>query len=167
MGDVLLRTLELAGMYAALAAPIIVLALVAPSLRTLRDDQEASGAARGLAASAARWGAGAAALAGLAVLVQMPSRVADIEDTTVLAGVDAVLVARFVLGTVTGRLGLLEMLGLLAAALALTQARRDPLRAEGAWWATVALAGAALVARSLTGHAAAQPAARGVAIAGQ
>jgi putative copper export protein len=167
MGDVLLRTLELAGMYAALAAPIIVLALVAPSLRTLRDDPAAREAARGLAASAARWGAGAAALAGLAVLVQMPSRVADIEDTTVLAGIDPALVARFVSGTMTGRLGLLEMLGLLAAALALTQARRDPLRAAGAWWATVAFAGAALVARSLTGHAAAQPAGRGVALAGQ
>jgi len=167
MGDVLLRTLELAGMYAALAAPIIVLALVAPSLRALRDDPAAREAARGLAASAARWGAGAAALAGLAVLVQMPSRVADIEETTVLAGIDPALVARFVSGTMTGRLGLLEMLGLLAAALALTQARRDPLRAAGAWWATVAFAGAALVARSLTGHAAAQPAGRGVALAGQ
>ena len=167
MGDVLLRTLELAGMYAALAAPIIVLALVTPSLRALRDDPAAREAARGLAASAARWGAGAAALAGLAVLVQMPSRVADIEDTTVLAGIDPALVARFVSGTMTGRLGLLEMLGLLAAALALTQARRDPLRAAGAWWATVAFAGAALVARSLTGHAAAQPAGRGVALAGQ
>jgi putative copper export protein len=167
MGDVLLRTLELAGMYAALAAPIIVLALVAPSLRALRDDPAAREAARGLAASAARWGAGAAALASLAVLVQMPSRVADIEETTVLAGIDPALVARFVSGTVTGRLGLLETIGLLAAALALTQARRDPLRAAGAWWATVAFAGAALVARSLTGHAAAQPAGRGVALAGQ
>jgi putative copper export protein len=154
-------------MYAALAAPIIVLALVTPSLRALRDDPAAREAARGLAASAARWGAGAAALAGLAVLVQMPSRVADIEETTVLAGIDPALVARFVSGTVTGRLGLLETLGLLAAALALTQARRDPLRAAGAWWATVAFAGAALVARSLTGHAAAQPAGRGVALAGQ
>ena len=167
MGDVLLRTLELAGMYAALAAPIIVLALVAPSLRALRDDPAAREAARGLAASAARWGAGAAALAGLAVLVQIPSRVADIEETTVLAGIDPALVARFVSGTVTGRLGLLETLGLLAAALALTQARRDPLRAVGAWWATVAFAGAALVARSLTGHAAAQPAGRGIALVGQ
>ena len=167
MGDVLLRTLELAGMYAALAAPIIVLALVAPSLRALRDDPAAREAARGLAASAARWGAGAAALAGFAVLVQMPSRVADIEETTVLAGIDPALVARFVSGTVTGRLGLLETLGLLAAALALIKARRDPLRAAGAWWATVAFAGAALVARSLTGHAAAQPAGRGVALAGQ
>jgi len=167
MGDVLLRTLELAGMYAALAAPIIVLALVTPSLRALRDDPAAREAARGLAASAARWGAGAAALASLAVLVQMPSRVADIEETTVLAGIDPALVARFVSGTVTGRLGLLETIGLLAAALALTQARRDPLRAAGAWWATVAFAGAALVARSLTGHAAAQPAGRGVALAGQ
>ena len=167
MGDVLLRTLELAGMYAALAAPIIVLALVTPNLRALRDDPAAREAACGLAASAARWGAGAAALAGLAVLVQMPSRVADIEETTVLAGIDPALVARFVSGTVTGRLGLLETIGLLAAALALTQARRDPLRAAGAWWATVAFAGAALVARSLTGHAAAQPAGRGVALAGQ
>jgi len=111
MGDVLLRTLELAGMYAALAAPIIVLALVTPSLRALRDDPAAREAARGLAASAARWGAGAAALASLAVLVQMPSRVADIEETTVLAGIDPALVARFVSGTVTGRLGLLETLG--------------------------------------------------------
>ncbi len=167
MGDVLLRTLELAGMYAAFAAPIIVLALVAPSLRALRDDPNALTAARGLGASAARWGAWAATLAGLAVLVQLPSRVADIEGTTVLAGVDVGLVARFALTTVTGRLALVEALGLLAAAVAAVQARRDPLRAPNAWWAMAALAGAALVARSLTGHAAAQPAGRDLAIAGQ
>ncbi len=167
MGDVLLRTIELAGMYAALAAPIIVLALVMPALRALYDDPEALVAARGLALSAARWGAGAAALAGLAVLLQLPNRVADIEDTTVLAGVDAGLIGRFALATVTGRLALVEGSALLLAAVTIARARRDPLGAGGAWRATAILAGAAVLARSLAGHAAAQPTGRGLAIAVQ
>lgn len=167
MGDVLLRTVELAGMYAALAAPIVVLALVIPALRALYEDPEALVAARGLAVSAARLGAGAAAFAGLAVLLQLPNRVADIEATTVLAGVDAGLVGRFALATVTGRLALVEALGLLGAAVTARRAWRDPLHARDAWWTTAALAGAALLARSLAGHAAAQPTGRSLAIAGQ
>ena len=167
MGDVLLRTFELAGMFAALAAPVLVLVLVRPALRILPHDPEALAVARELAASAARWGAGAAIVAGLAALVQLPSRVADIEATTVLAGVDAWMVARFALTTVTGRLALVEALGLLAGAIAAARARRDPLATAGAWWATVGLAGAAVVARSLAGHAAAQPTGRGLAIAAQ
>jgi hypothetical protein len=163
MGDVLLRTLELAGMYVAFAAPIIVLALVRPGLRALGDDPDGLAAARGFADSAARWGMGAAALAGLAVLLQLPNRVADIEDTTVLAGVDAALVARFALTTVTGRLALVEASGLLAAAVALARTRRDPVRAAGAWWTAAVLAGVTVSARSLAGHAAAQPTARGLA----
>jgi copper resistance protein D len=167
MGDVLLRTLELAGMFAALAAPVLVLVLVAPALHVLRGDREALAVARGLRTSAARWGAGAALLAGLAVLVQLPARVADIQGTTVLAGVDPRMVARFALTTVTGRLALVEALALVAAAATMAWARRDPLSASRAWWAAAGLAGAAIVARSLAGHAAAQPTGRGLAIAAQ
>ena len=167
MGDVLLRTLALAGMFAALAAPVLVLVLVAPALHVLRGDSEALAVGRGLAASAARWGAGAALVAGLAVLVHLPGRVADIEGTTVLAGVDAGTVARFAFTTVTGRLALVEALALVAAAATMAWARRDPLSASRAWWASAGLAGAAIVARSLAGHAAAQPTGRGLAIAAQ
>jgi putative copper resistance protein D len=167
MGDVLMRTLELTGMFAALAAPVLVLVLVRPALRVLRNDPEALSVGLGLGASAARWGAGAALLAGLAVLVQVSGRVADIEGTTVLAGVDARMVARFALTTVTGRLALVEALALLGAAGAMASVRRDPLYKGRAWWMAAGLAGAAVVARSLTGHAAAQPTGRGLAIAAQ
>jgi putative copper resistance protein D len=167
MGDVLMRTLELAGMFAALAAPVLVLVLVTPALHVLRGDPEALSVGRGLGASAARWGAGAALLAGLAVLVRVSGLVADIEGTTVLAGVDARMVARFALTTVTGQLALVEALALLGAAGAMAWARRDPLDAASAWWTTAGLAGAAVLARSLTGHAAAQPTGRGLAIAAQ
>jgi putative copper resistance protein D len=167
MGDVFLRTLELAGMFAALAAPVLVLALVRPALRILPRDPETLGIARELAASAARWGAAVAIVAGLAVLVRLPSAVADIEGTTVLAGVDARMVSRFALTTVTGRLALVEALTLLAGAVAAVRARRDPLTASGPWWMLVGLAGAAVVARSLSGHAAAQPTGRALAITAQ
>ena len=53
MGDVLLRTLELAGMFGTLAAPVLVLVLVAPALHVLRGDSEALAVGRGLGASAA------------------------------------------------------------------------------------------------------------------
>jgi putative copper export protein len=77
------------------------------------------------------------------------------------------MVVRFVLTTVTGRLALAEALALLAAAAAMTWARRDPLSASRAWWTTAGLAGVAVVARSLAGHAAAQPTGRALAIAAQ
>jgi putative copper export protein len=103
----------------------------------------------------------------VAVLVQLPGRVADIEGTSVLAGIDPGMVARFALTTVTGRLALAEGLALLAAAGTMAAARRNPLAASAAWWATAGLAGAAVVARSLAGHAAAQPTGRALAIAAQ
>ena len=55
----------------------------------------------------------------------------------------------------------------MAAAATMAWAQRDPLSATQAWWTTAALAGAAIVARSLAGHAAAQPTGRGLAIAAQ
>jgi putative copper resistance protein D len=167
VGDVVLRAVELAGMFAALAAPLMVLALVRPALHRLRGDTEAHAAGSALATSAARWGARTALLSGVAVLVQLLGRVADIEGTSVLAGVDPGMVARFALITVTGRLALAEGLALLAAAATMASARRNPLAASSAWWATAGLAGAAVIARSLAGHAAAQPTGRALAIAAQ
>jgi len=164
MDDVLLHAVELSGMFVALAAPLVVLGLVVPSLQRLWDDIHAAAMAEGLARSAARWGARAAAIAGGAVLVELPSRVAEIEDTTLLGGVDGRLLARFTLGTLAGRLAVVEVVALLGAALAAARTRRDPLHAPAAWMATTGFAAVALVAHGIGGHAAAQPLGRGVAV---
>jgi len=178
----------LIGLMIALAAPLLVLGLLAPVTRRLASDADSTLLAGSLAANAARWAMRAALLGAAAALLDLPVAVAEIGNVTLLAGFDPAVLVRFASATTVGRLGLARAVlflacgavagwllrsiaaGGTAGASAAPRSRTGLAASLGSTWAWLALGALALggaLATSLVSHAAAQPTLRAGAVAGQ
>jgi putative copper export protein len=115
--------------------------------------------ARELEASAALWTARGALVSAVSTILDTIAQTAELDNVTILGGVDVREATRFVLTTAVGRIELLRAVVLLVtAALAWSiSRRRETERATIAWFLTGACAFGGLLCASLVSHAAAQP----------
>ena len=157
---------QLLGLLLSLAAPLLALAV----LRPVRGDAPETVARTNLlAGSLARWTRSAAGVGACAVVANLFVSVAEIEGRSALGGADPATVLRFATATTVGRLALARaaLLALAALLARRIERHRDPVGCTTAWTALAAVGAAALVASALVSHAAALPAGRATAVAGQ
>ncbi|HVN87978.1 MAG TPA: CopD family protein [Candidatus Binatia bacterium] len=157
----LLHAIQLIGLIVALGGAFFVLALLAPLQRHFASDPAAVEYCRQISATVTQWVSGGALVAALGTLSDLFVQVAEVRSQTVFGGVDVGLVMKFATHTTVGHLCVARAACLLltAAAAGLPSARKWPLVAV--------LAAAAALFTGLVSHAAAQPQARGLAVASQ
>ena len=157
----LLHGLQLTGLIVVLGGCIFVLGLLRPACRRLGPEPADDTLAGALSERVAWWVALGAMTAALATFLDLFVLAAETQDQTPFGGVDLALVTRLALRTTVGQLAMARIAVLVLAAGATWLP--DPSR-----WRLVGVLGAgALWCTALTSHAAAQPAARIPAIAGQ
>jgi putative copper export protein len=157
----LLHGLQLTGLVVVLGGCVFVLGLLRPACRRLGREPAGDTLAGALSRGVAWWVALGAVTAALATFLDLFVLAAENQDQTPFGGVDLALVTRLALQTTVGQLALARIAVLVLAAAATWLP--DPSR-----WRLVSVLGAgALWCTAFTSHAAAQPAARIPAIAGQ
>jgi putative copper resistance protein D len=164
-----LHALQVLGLLLALAGPVLTLGLVNPVARSLGHRSGSVDAGRGFVSTTALWTMRGALVSAVSAMLDIAVEAADLDNVTVLGGVDLHQAARFASETTVGRIALLRVgLLLVVAALAYWIRRRAaPERATGAWLLAGVCAIAAVLCAALVSHAAAQPRHRLAAVAFQ
>jgi hypothetical protein len=95
----ILHALQLLGLLMAVAGTVLVLGLVQPAARAAGNGTDAGILARDIAASAALWTARGALVSAVSTVLDIVAQTAELDNTTILGGVDVREATRFALTT--------------------------------------------------------------------